>query len=260
MLTELLNELGLNATETALFVALYEEGPQTASMAAKKTSLNRTTAYMALQNLIKKGLVSEDVRSKVSRFIAEKPQSLISLIEAQEDHLQQLKKRTENMLPELETMMNIAGDLPKFKQYEGLAACKNSYFELLSLISTLQNKTMYGYVLPITDDDNPELYNFLNKHFVNERLRRNIKIKCIVPDVPEAYDLIKDDAKLVRETRIVPDPKFPFDILQLFIAVPFFFYFSLRKGKLVSTIIFDEDLALAQKAMWDLAWKYARSS
>jgi len=87
MLKDLLQELGLNPTETALFVTLYENGPQTASKAANIAKINRTTAYMALQNLEEKGLVYEDMELKVSRFVAEKPKALLGLITKREDHL-----------------------------------------------------------------------------------------------------------------------------------------------------------------------------
>ena len=52
MQEKVLQEFGLNDKEAKIYLALLKEKSSTASRLAKKTKLNRTTAYLELDNLL----------------------------------------------------------------------------------------------------------------------------------------------------------------------------------------------------------------
>ena len=55
---QVLKEFGLNEREVQVYLALLKEKSCTASKLAKVAKVNRTTAYLELENLMKRGLVS----------------------------------------------------------------------------------------------------------------------------------------------------------------------------------------------------------
>jgi sugar-specific transcriptional regulator TrmB len=259
MLKELLRDLGLNDTETSLYMVLFENGPMTASSTAKKTHINRTTAYMALQNLVKKGLVNKSMKSKVTRFAAERPESLVNYIEREQNKLSKLKEKTNSMLPQLESMMNSSGDLPTIQLYEGFESIKNCFMELLHIAENSDEKVLRGYLLPAQPIENADLYKFIHQKYKKERIKKNIKVLNISPATETAYTLVADDKVSLRETRLVPLRDFPFSTSEINIIGPYFHYFSYGHGRMVAAIIKDEDLASTQRAIWDTAWKQAAS-
>jgi len=166
-----------------------------------------------------------------------------------------LKQKTQDMMPELEDRMNIAGDKPKIKLYEGLESCKNSFFELLEMVKDDKDKTIRGYVLPVSPDVNIDLYTFIHKRFVSERMKLGIKMQNIAPDIEWGRDLVKNDKACMRETRLISAPKFPFKMLEINMIGSYFHYFSFDRGRMVSAIIYDMDLTAVQRAIWDGIWE-----
>ena len=55
---EKLQELGLSEKEARVYLALFELGPSVVSGLAKKAGINRSTTYVILETLAKRGLVS----------------------------------------------------------------------------------------------------------------------------------------------------------------------------------------------------------
>lgn len=71
-----LEELGLSKQEARVYLALLEHGECSASSLAKITSLQRTTAYAILKNLVRQGFVISSIVRRGQVFRAEKPQLL----------------------------------------------------------------------------------------------------------------------------------------------------------------------------------------
>ena len=83
MLKTLLQKIGLSEKDSEVYLACLELGTQPASVIARKAGLKRPTTYLILEELLKKGLVSEYTGSNVKFFTAVSPDYLLNYIEKQ---------------------------------------------------------------------------------------------------------------------------------------------------------------------------------
>lgn len=76
-----LEELGLSPHESAIYLTLLSHGEMAASVLAKQVSLQRTTTYAILKNMIDKGYVSSSLTRRRQMFRAEPPRALATSYE-----------------------------------------------------------------------------------------------------------------------------------------------------------------------------------
>lgn len=119
-----LTKLGFSANEARVYLAALSTGLASAAQIGKKAGLQRTTTYSVLDYLVKRGVVGQSkVRGK-TRFAAEPPEKLLTLVG---DIQTGLKKA----LPELEALYNKKGAKPKILFFEGREAIQNVYDDTL---------------------------------------------------------------------------------------------------------------------------------
>ncbi len=73
--------LGFNKTETKIYLLLAEIGRATANLLAKRAQIPRATCYSILDGLVAKGLVSKEQDEAVTIYVANKPESLLALVD-----------------------------------------------------------------------------------------------------------------------------------------------------------------------------------
>lgn len=66
-----MQKLGLTEHESKVYLAALSLGPSSASQIAEQTGIKRPTVYLALENLAKQGLMSENLAGKKRLFEAE---------------------------------------------------------------------------------------------------------------------------------------------------------------------------------------------
>ena len=69
-LNYVLEKAGLNRRETALYLALLQMGPSSILNIARKADMKRPTAYLVIDELMKKGLVAEVPKEKKKKYIS----------------------------------------------------------------------------------------------------------------------------------------------------------------------------------------------
>jgi sugar-specific transcriptional regulator TrmB len=128
----LLNELGLTATESAIYVAGISRSSIDVQTLVTQTRLKRPTIYHALETLMQKGLVSKHgtVRKLVFTMVA--PDRLRRVVDEDIEQLEQRKKRIDELLPMLRAHLPAATpDAVHVTQYEGIAGIKTVVEEAL---------------------------------------------------------------------------------------------------------------------------------
>lgn len=110
MLNEYLKQLGFNEKEIAVYLCVVEKGKISAAQVSKLTKINRTTIYSIAKELIKKGLITEDLGGVNRYFIPLPVNELKDLFKKEEEEIKEKKKALESLMQELES-------LPKSKQY-----------------------------------------------------------------------------------------------------------------------------------------------
>lgn len=132
MLEKYLEELGLSDKEAIVYLALLQFDAATPAEIAKKTGLNRSTAYVVLESLGKKGLASEMDSGKKIHYQAAAPERLETYVEQQQLRLEELGERLKDIIPQIKSVERESGERPLVKFYDGKeAALKNNlaFFE-----------------------------------------------------------------------------------------------------------------------------------
>lgn len=111
--SEVLKELGLNASEIEVYLFLLENGISSPIDVSKNTKILRTNCYGLLNNLIDKGLVEEQNRSNKKKYLAKNPRTIMSLLDSKREKVEK------KLLPELMGLYKSQKNKPVVKFFEG---------------------------------------------------------------------------------------------------------------------------------------------
>ena len=242
-----LQQLGLSDKEAKVYLASLGLGPSPAQAIAEKAGLKRPTAYYAIEELAKKGLMSSAEQGKKRFFSAESPERLISIIAAQKKQAQALEDGLHNILPELNNIFGSIGEHPKvrfFEGKEGIRAVQEDF--LAGRVKSLEN------IYP-RDDFIKVFSQKEREEYVAKRKKKKIKVRTIYTSQnPPA--LLTGEALVER--KFIPYDKFPFsaDITIYGDKVAICTY----KGKLIGIIIESKEIAETLRMVFNLAWLAAK--
>jgi sugar-specific transcriptional regulator TrmB len=195
MIIEKLKDAGLEEKEAAVYAAILELGEATIAKISQKSGIKRSTVYDALDNLKKKGLISQTIRGKRPIFLAENPKKLI-------DVLDEKKRQLEETMPEILSLMNLLDKKPRIRYFEGLAGIKEVFEDTLRHADQ-EILTWFPYPYINLGED------YFWKHYIPERLKKKIWARAIVPDTEENRKFSEDlKEKALTKTRFVKDNAF----------------------------------------------------
>lgn len=126
MLEKYLEEIGLSDKEAAIYLALLGFESATPSELAEKTGIKRTTVYVVLEQLSKKGLASEVDTGKVIHYQASPPDRLETFVEQQKLKLEETSARLKDIIPQLKSVEHESGERPVVKFFDGKEAVLNN--------------------------------------------------------------------------------------------------------------------------------------
>jgi len=110
MLENSLKELGFTEKEISVYLAVLENGKISPARIALLTNIKRPTVYSVGKELIKKGLITEDLDMHGGYFVSLPPENITSLLKKQEQDLLKKKKSAEIVISELK-------NIPQSKAY-----------------------------------------------------------------------------------------------------------------------------------------------
>lgn len=122
---DILVQLGLSNKESGVYLALLELGTASVYPIATKAGIKRPTAYLILDELQKKGLVSLVPRAGKTLYTAQSPETLLSDLNKK----QELVKR---FMPNMLALYNAKTDKPQVQLFEGKQAVRALYDKLLT--------------------------------------------------------------------------------------------------------------------------------
>ena len=99
--TSVLEPLGLNKNEIALYKAVLKTGQLTPAEVAKVTSLKRTTAYNVARSLVEKGLMIEDATRRPAVFTLANPEQVLIQIEREKKQLEEREEMYKKVAAEI---------------------------------------------------------------------------------------------------------------------------------------------------------------
>ena len=173
MLWQILNNIGFNEKESKIYLALLETSAQPASVVARQAGINRTTTYLTLEDLLKKGLVNRFERKGIQYFEAVDPKQIINLLENQKIDLEEKKSYLKKQIPRLESIAQTDSTKPRVSYFEGFEAIMNLYADSLNG----DHKEIVSFIrfnkIP------PKILEYLEKNYLPKRLEKKIFVKII---------------------------------------------------------------------------------
>lgn len=125
-----LQQLGLSDKEARVYLAALELGSATVQELSRKAGVRRPTAYVAVEALIKHGLLSSHERAKKHYFAPTLPDRLLSLLEQEEQGFHVKKEALRALLPALRGLF-AGSERPVVQFFEGKAGILALYDDFL---------------------------------------------------------------------------------------------------------------------------------
>lgn len=172
----LLQEIGLTAGETKVYLALIKLGATKTGLLTKEAQVSSSKVYKILDRLIKKGLVGHITKGQVKYFSALEPDRIINYLEQKEQELKLRKESIQKILPQLRLEQQLVRKKTEATIYEGFRAIKNFYLNILTELSTGEEY----YVLGAGYGEKAQLgvkEFFQNYHA--QRAEKKIKVKML---------------------------------------------------------------------------------
>ncbi len=119
-----LQRLGLSRNEAKIYLALLEIGEAQAGALSKKTQINRTTTYDALERLLEKGLISYSIQAGRKMFQASSPEKLMENIKEQEHTAKEI-------IPELQQVYHSSKTKEESHMHKGRKGIKSILHDIL---------------------------------------------------------------------------------------------------------------------------------
>jgi HTH-type transcriptional regulator, sugar sensing transcriptional regulator len=236
---EVLEKIGLNQKEASIYLALLELGTAAVQSIANKAGLKRPTTYLILDDLQRKGLVSEVPQSKKSLFVAESPDRLVADL----GRKQELVKRA---LPELLARYNQKKEKPLVQLFQGKEGMREMYEKIFSAGEV-------SFFCTIKDVD--KMFPDLPKEVITRAKAGRLKVREMVTQSPEDLAHAQRIAKAnYYPIRVVPEGmEFLTDNVLFGNSVGFFVY----QPQIFAVLITSRELVQSLRTLYELAWKSA---
>lgn len=127
-----LEEIGLAGNEVKVYLALLELGSALAGEITKKSGVNRTNVYDALDRLIEKGLVSYVIMANRKYFQASSPERIVKFLDEREEDIKRKKELINSIIPELEIKRKLSKEEQEATIYKGKKGLKSIAEDILN--------------------------------------------------------------------------------------------------------------------------------
>lgn len=252
LLVKQLIEFGLSEKEAKVYLALLELEVAAVSEIAKTANINRSSTYVVLGSLKKKGLVSVSEGKKVQNFVAASPDLLLHEAEGKAKKAEWIKSKISNIVPELKALYKGTKKRPVVKVFEGrrgVMACMEDTFgckeKLMRVCSSHENWLRSDY----------DFRRFF-EGYIQKRLKLGIKMRGIHPDTKISRTLTKLDPMKFDKVMLIPKKKYKFPA-EMAIYDNKIGYISPDITGL-AILIENRELAEVMKSVFDLAFEEAK--
>lgn len=235
---EELQEFGLSNTEAKIYLALLELGKSKAGEITKKSNVNRTNVYDALERLIEKGLVSYVSENNKKVFEAVNPQRLAEILKNKQDKLikiiEELKSRYQKNQKQEDAFV-----------FRGKNGIKSLFEDILN-----EKKELFVYG---AESKFKVLFPFYQKHWNEERARLKINVKMIYNE--KVKEEKKKEALKLLEMRFLPEHyDFPSTVMIYADKVITIVWLDEPFGFMIKS----EEVVRSNRNFFELLWKIAK--
>ena len=247
-----LTEFGLNEKEAMVYISLLEFEVATVNQIAKESGVNRSSAYVVLEALKKKGLVSISDGKNTRQYVPTSPDMLVKAAEENANKHAQIKKNVSSIIPDLKALYKGTKQKPVVRVFEGKDGLLSLFEDTLTskekrirVASSLQNLTNII----------PQEY-FID--YMKSRMINGIKMYGIHPYNKIAEFILKNLPKTTDEQIFIPEKQFS-SASDIAIYDNKISFMSNKNGG-TGVLIESADMSDAMKNIFDLAFDNAKKN
>jgi HTH-type transcriptional regulator, sugar sensing transcriptional regulator len=245
-LLHVLEAVGLDDKEAQLYLAGLQLGAAPASDYAKKSSMNRITAYNTLESMVQRGLLTTVKKVRAKWYSPVAPEYLS--LEARKS-----AEALDRALPELRSLQGAKYRKPRVRFFEGWDGVRRVYEDTLTAKTDILNFA-----------DSAVLRQFwanYDDEYVAQRVKRGIMLRGIAPDDEAGRKVHGEDKDRLREIRLVAPAMFAskneINIYDHKVAICSFPNDARSTDDLFGVIIESKEAAETQRQIFEMAWRYA---
>ena len=161
---QILQEIGLSNTESRVYLALLELGSSLAGEITKKSEVNRTNVYDALERLIEKGLATYVISANRKVFEPVHPERLQEILKEREQKLN-------SSMQELKLKYNTNKAKEEATIFKGKKGIKSIFDDILK-----DKKELFAYG---AESRFADMFPAYQKQWNKDRAKLGIKVKMI---------------------------------------------------------------------------------
>lgn len=130
-----LEEIGLTASETRVYIALIELGSSTVGPITKKAKVASSKTGELLQKLLDKGLATTYKESKVTYYKAVSPQRILDYLKDKKKNLEEKEQQVKKLLPTLDSIYKENVEDTSVEIFRGYKGVENVFKEMIKTLS-----------------------------------------------------------------------------------------------------------------------------
>jgi len=237
-----LESAGLSGNEIKVYLSLLDLGSALAGEITKKSGVNRTNVYDALDRLTEKGLVSYVIQANRKYFEAAAPHKLVKYLEEKEQEIKKKKELIITILPALEKRRKLSREPQESTIYKGRQGLKSVAEDVLG---TKKPIFIFG-----AEGQFVELFTHYAQSWHARRGKLNIPLRIIFNEKLRSVKLTADFPKTEMRfnSRFYDTPSTTW-IYGDKVAI------IVWSEQPLVTLIRSKDVALSYKQFFDLMWR-----
>lgn len=248
METEKLEQIGLNKQEAKIYLALLELGETTIIPLSEKADIPRTTGYVVVKEMQKKGLLSLTKKGAHVYIAASSPEKLKEIAIMREQEAKSQRELTEKIVPQLQSYSN-KNKLPQIQYFSGKEGLRAIFEDLLTSgeVKDQYVGSLEGVIGTVGEGF---MKNWVKRRVTAGVFSYGVRVKS--EELP--LRTFRSSRKNMREIRFAPKG----------FESPFYTMIYGNNVAVISTqenfglIIRSADFALTQKSLFDVLWKASR--
>ena len=141
-LKELLKNSGFSDKEIAVYTAMIDLGESVVSDIAKRADINRSTTYVILGTLAKRGLITDSERRGVKLYTPLPPEQLATQFEAAAQQYAEYAKTARKLVSQLKIKAPSKSAEPKVHFFTGAPELSGTFAETVQSLETIRSKKL----------------------------------------------------------------------------------------------------------------------
>ena len=245
---ELLSEIGLTQSEIAVYFALLEIGSSSTGLIIKKSRIASGKAYLILDKLIQKGLVTYATRAGTKYYQAKDPERLLDYMKEKEDELKKKELQLKEIIPKLKAQYEEKKYTPRAEVFEGSKGFKTFYDWVLKELKRGDTIDIIG--VPRKANEKFQAYLI---EWNRRRIKLGIKMRIIYNHDCREFGKIREKMKLTQVRYMKENLETPawIDVFKDYIVT------INVHGEPVCFLIKNKESAESYKKYFNILWKQA---